>query len=52
MELFVEIECNEQEKCFEEVEEFFWSEVYGVQRDCDIYDLEEMKYWWNEQMKG
>jgi hypothetical protein len=32
--------------------EYGWSELYGEQLIHDIYDLDEMRDWWDRQLEG
>lgn len=31
--------------------DYYWSELHGKQMLHDLYDCEEMAYWWHEQVK-
>ena len=32
-------------------EEYCWSELYGEQLINDVYNLDEMEYWWQAQIE-
>lgn len=34
----------------EEDADYYWSELYGVQKH-DLYSLEEMEFWWDRQLE-